>query len=77
MAAGVFIYHFGLENQFLGVIIQRFSCVLEFTAVDPLDVNEFRDLCDELAGPIESRFFAYYVSEIRLLCTCEGFRNDT
>ena len=52
----MFIDHFGVENQFLGVIIQRFSCVLEFTAVDPLDVNEFRDLCDELAGPIESRF---------------------
>ena len=49
--------------------------MLEFTAVGPLVVNEFSDLCDELAGPFDSRFFASYVSEIRLLCMCEGFRN--
>ena len=69
----MFICDFGIEDQFLGVIIQRFSCVLEFTTVEPLAVNECLDLCDELAGPFESPFFASYLSEILLLCTCKGF----
>ena len=45
--------------------------------VDPLSVDKFPYLCDELAAPFESRFFASYVSEIRLLCTCEGFGDET
>ena len=58
---------FGVKYQFLGVIVQQLSCVLEFTAVEPMSVDEFPDFCDELAGPFESHFFAFYVSEIRLL----------
>ena len=77
MTADLFIYDLGVEDQLLGVIIQRFSCVLEFTAVETVDVNEFPDFCDELSGPFECRFFASYVSEIRLLCICEGFWNET
>ena len=69
MALFVFVYDFGVDDQFLGVITHRLSCVLKFTAVEPLAVYEFTDLCDELAGPFESRFFASYVSEIRFLCT--------
>ena len=48
----MFICDFGVKDNFLSVITQRFSCVIDFTAVDPLAVNEFPDLCDELAGPI-------------------------
>ena len=58
----MFIFDLGVEDQFPGVIIQRFSCVVEFTAVEPLAVNEFPDLCDELACPFGSRFFASCVS---------------
>ena len=77
MAAAVFIFDLGVEDQFPGVIIQRFSCVVEFTVVYPLAVNEFPDLCDELAGSFESRSFASYMCEIFVLCTYEGFRNET
>ena len=52
----MFICDIGFEDQFLGVIIQRFSCVLEFTKVEPLAVNEFPYLCGELAGPFKSHF---------------------
>ena len=52
----MFICDFYVKDQFLGVIIQRFSCVLEFTAVDTLSVNEFIYLWDEFACPFESRF---------------------
>ena len=45
--------------------------------VEPLAVDYFSDLCDELAGPFEYRFFASDVSEIFLLCACEGCRNET
>ena len=51
------VWYFGIEYQFLGVIIQPLSCVFEFTAVESLAIDEFTDLCDELAGPFESRFF--------------------
>ena len=77
MESAVFICDFGIEDQFLGVIIQRFSLVLQFTAVNPLALNEFTDLCDELAVPLESCFIDSYVSEISVLCTCNGFRNET
>ena len=50
------ICDFGVKYQFLGVIIQHLSCMLEFTAVDPLAINEFLDLCAELDGPFESHF---------------------
>ena len=73
----MFIYDFGFDYQFLGVIIQSFYCVLGFTAVEPLAINEFPDLCDDLDGPFVSHFFASYVSEIHLLCTCEGFGDVT
>ena len=68
-------YNFRVDNQFLGVIVQYLSNVLEFTVVDPLAIDEFTDLCDELAGPFESRSFDSDVSEISLLCTCEVCRN--
>ena len=51
MALFVFVCDFGVEDQFLGVIIQRFSHMLDFTVVEPLSVYEFPDLCDELASP--------------------------
>ena len=51
--------------------------MIKFTVVEPLAVNDFPDLCDELAGSFESHFFASCVSEIRLLCTCEGFGYET
>ena len=73
----MFVYDFGVKYQFFGVIIQRFSCVLEFTALEPLEVKEFPYLCYELTGPFDSPFFASYVSGIRLLCTCEGFGDET
>ena len=56
MAAAVFFYDFSAKDQFLGVIFQLFYCVLEFTVFDPLDVNEFPDLCDDLDGLFESRY---------------------
>ena len=51
--------------------------MLEFTALEPLEVKEFPYLCYELTGPFDSPFFASYVSGIRLLCTCEGFGDET
>ena len=45
--------------------------------MDPLVVHEFPDLCDELAGLFETRSFASFVSEIFLLCVCEGYVNET
>ena len=77
LEAAVFICDFGIEDQFLGVLIQRFSLVLQFTEVNPLALNYFTDLCDELAGSLEACFIDSYVSEISLLCTCKGFRNET
>ena len=71
----MFIFDFGAKDKFLGIVVQHFSCVFEFTAVEPLAVNEFTDFCDELAGPFESHTFDSYMCEIRLLCACEGFRN--
>ena len=53
----MFIYDFGVEDHFLDVTVQRFSCMIDFTTVDTLDVDNFPDLYDELAGPIEYRFF--------------------
>ena len=50
------ICDFVVKDQFLGVITQIFFCVVDFTDVDPLAVNGFPDLCDELADPFESRF---------------------
>ena len=52
----LFILDFAVKDQFFGVINQCFSCVLAFTVVEPLVVNEFPDLCDELADPFEYRF---------------------
>ena len=60
----MFIYYFGVEDQFLVFITQCFSCMIEFTAVELLSVNEFPDLCDELAGPFESRFLPMRVKDI-------------
>ena len=53
----MFIYDFGVKDHFLDVTVQQFSCMIDFTAVDPLVVDNFTDLYDELAVPIESRFF--------------------
>ena len=73
----VFICDVNVEDQLLGIIIQCFSCMFEFTVVYPLAVNEFPYFCDELAGSFESRSFASYMCEIFVLCTYEGFRNET
>ena len=43
--------------------------MFEFTVVDPLAVNDFLYLCDELTGLFESCCFASYMREINLLCT--------
>ena len=51
MASFIFVYDFGVKDHFLGVIAQFFSRVLEFTAVEPLSVDEYPYLCDELDGP--------------------------
>ena len=73
----MFVCDFGVNNRLLGVIVECFSPVLEFTTVYPLSVYEFPDLCDKLAGPFDSCFCASDVSEIRLLCVCKGCRNET
>ena len=52
----VFVCDFGVEDQFLGVIGQRFSCVLDFTVVELLTIDESSDLCDELTGSFQSNF---------------------
>ena len=52
MSLFLFASDFGVEDQFLGVITQRLSRVLEFDAVGSLFVDEFPDLCDELTGPL-------------------------
>ena len=51
----MFIRDFGVEDYSLSIIVQHFSCVFKFNAEDPLSVNEFPDLCDEFAGPFDSR----------------------
>ena len=51
LAFFVLVFDFGFKYQFLGVIIHRLSCVLEFAKVEPLAVDEFPYFCDELAGP--------------------------
>ena len=73
----MFICDFGVDDKFLGIALHCFSCMFEFTVVYPLAVNEFPDLCDELAGSFESRSFASYMCEIFVLCTYEGFTNET
>ena len=47
----MFVCDIGVEDQFLGVIVQRFFHVLEFTAVYIFSVDESPNLCDELSGP--------------------------
>ena len=73
----MFVCDFVIKYQFLGLIVQRFSHVLDFTTATLFSVDEFPDLCNELNGTFRSHFFALGVSEIRLLCTCEGCSNDT
>ena len=73
----MFICDFCTEDKFLGIIFQGLFCVFSLTVVEPLSVNEFPDLCDELAGPFESCYFDSYMCERNLLCTCEGFRNES
>ena len=41
----------GVNDQFCGLILQSLFRVFEFTAVDPLSVDKFPYLCDDLAGP--------------------------
>ena len=77
MTLFVFVCDIDVEDQFLCIIVQRFYHVLEFNAVDPLSVDESRDLCDDLTGLFKPNFFASDVSKIRLLCTHMGCRNDT
>ena len=76
MSLFLFVCDFGIKYQFLGVVSKRLSCVLKFTVVEPFAVDEFPDLCDELAGPFESRFLVSYVIEMCMLCMCELFRNE-
>ena len=72
----MFICDFGVEHQFLSIIVYPLSRVFEFSTVESLAVNEFPGLCDELAGPFESRSFASYMCEIFLLCTCKVIKNE-
>ena len=58
------------------MIVEHLPHVIKFTAVEPLSVDEFPDLGDDLTGPFKSRFSSD-VSEKSLVCTCEGCRNDT
>ena len=51
MALFEFVCDLGVNDQPLGVIVQYFYLMLEFTAMDPLSVYESTDLCDELTGP--------------------------
>ena len=70
----MFIYDFGVEDQFLSVIIQHSYRVFNFTAVEPLDVDNFPDLCDESARTFEYRFFASDVSEISFFAYVRGMK---
>ena len=72
----MFVCDFDVKDQFLSVILQRFSRVIEFNVMDTLAADEFLDLCDKFSGPVESHFFAYNISEIRLLSTCKGCRKE-
>ena len=72
----VLICDFGVKDYFLGNFIQKFSYVFEFTESTPLAIDEFLDLCDELAGPFESRFSSH-VSDICLLYKFKGFGDET
>ena len=47
----VFVCDFGSGDHFVGMISQRLSLVIDFSVMDPLAVDEFLDLCDELVGP--------------------------
>ena len=47
----MFICDLGVKDKFIGVIIQRLSCVLEFTMVEPLSIDKFQYFCDESTGP--------------------------
>ena len=47
----MFICDLGIKDQFLVAIVQYFSRMLEFTAVEPFSVDGSPDLCDELTGP--------------------------
>ena len=57
LASFVFVCDVGVNDHFLGVIVKRFSHMLDFTVVEPLSVDESPDLCDELTGPFYSLFF--------------------
>ena len=46
MALFVFVCDFVVDDQFLGVIAQRFPRMLEFDVVELLSVDEFIDFCD-------------------------------
>ena len=52
----MFVCDFIVKYQFLSFIVQHLLGMLEFTTVEKLDIDEFPDLCHELAGPFESRF---------------------
>ena len=50
---------FGVGDQLLGVILQQLYRMLEFTMVEPLAVDNFPSLCNELAGPFETHLFGF------------------
>ena len=52
----MFVCDLGADDQFLGVIVQCFSRLLEFDRVETLSADEYPYLCDELTGPFYSRF---------------------
>ena len=47
----MFVFDISVKDKFLGVTVQCLSHMLEFTAVEPLSVDEYPYLCDELTGP--------------------------
>ena len=73
----MFVCDIDVKNQFLGVILQCFYGIIEFTAVKPLFVDEYPYLCDELTVSFYSHFFASNMSEILLLCMFKGCGNDS
>ena len=72
----MFIYDFGVDDQFLGFFVQCFSCVFDLTMVEPLTIKYSTDLFDDLAGPFESHYSASYMCEMCLLCKCKVFGNE-
>ena len=65
----MFDHDYGIEDQFLSIIVQSFSYMFDFTGMDTLTVNYLPYLCNMLPGPFESRFSTSGMCEI-FFCVC-------